>query len=134
MYGTVTISEFHDIQQQLEDAPLNLTVPLTVLWNQLEDLKELAEHIKAPLSDNQWISIAMRKLIQMKAFPEEIKKWNNLANNPKSGVVHLTPSLILTCNFSSMKPSSWFINMCIPPSWFLEVDPNIYAASSTCSS
>ena len=59
---------------------MNLTIPLTVLWNQIEDLKELAEHIKAPISDNQCSNFALRKLIQTKAFPEEIKKWNNLHN------------------------------------------------------
>lgn len=79
-FGAVTIAEFYDIQQQLEDAPLNLSIPLTVLWNKIEDLKELAEHIKAPISDNQCINIALRKLLQTKAFPEEIKKWNNLPN------------------------------------------------------
>lgn len=79
-YGTVTIAEFHDIQQQLEDAPLSLTIPLTVLWNKIEDLKELAEHINAPISENQCINIALRKLIQTKAFTEEVKQWNHLPN------------------------------------------------------
>jgi HPt (histidine-containing phosphotransfer) domain-containing protein len=77
-YGTISLAEFYEKQQQLEDAPLDLQVPLTVLWNKIEDLQELAEHIQSPISDTQCINMAMRKLIQAKVFTEDLKKWNHL--------------------------------------------------------
>jgi hypothetical protein len=53
-------------------------VPLTVLWNKIDDLKDLAEHIHAPISEQQCINIALRKLINTQTFTEEIKKWKTL--------------------------------------------------------
>ena len=53
-------------------------MPLTVLWNKIDDLKDLAEHIHAPISEQQCINIALRKLINTQTFTEEIKKWKTL--------------------------------------------------------
>ena len=75
-YGQVTIAEFHEQRQHLEDAVLDLAVPLTVFFNKIEDLQELSEHIHAPITEMQCIHLALRKLIQTQVFAEEIKKWN----------------------------------------------------------
>ena len=53
-------------------------------WNKIEDLKELvADHINAPISEKQCINIALRKLINLQVFNEEVKKWKNL-ERPRS--------------------------------------------------
>jgi len=66
------LAEFHEKQKSIEDEPF------TVLWNKIEDLKELSEHINAPILDQQCINIALRKLINSQVFNEEIKKWKTL--------------------------------------------------------
>lgn len=77
-YGRISLAEFHERQKAIEDEALDLQVPLTVLWNKIDDLKDLAEHIHAPISEQQCINIALRKLINTQTFTEEIKKWKTL--------------------------------------------------------
>ena len=75
-YGDVTIQELTELKNQVENLTFNPREPIDNVFTEIEDLADIADIAKSPLTEQQKIDFAYLILQQTNKFNSGLKKWN----------------------------------------------------------
>ena len=83
-YGHVTRQELSELKKQVEDFSYQATDPVDVMLAEVDDLSDIAEIAKSPISDAQKVDMAYLLLQRTTKFSSALTKWNEKADADKT--------------------------------------------------
>ena len=76
-YGSVTHQQVQDHTAALHRMPHDVSEPVDKIFNAIEDLADLAEHAKVPMTEAQKVHVAYLCFISHQAFQHDFCVWND---------------------------------------------------------
>ena len=77
-YGFVTQHQLAEFESSIRQYTYNVQDPLSLVFDQIEELQLLAEASRTPYSDGQLVSFGVEILRNTQDFQDGIKSWNRL--------------------------------------------------------
>ena len=77
-YGFVTQHQLAEFESSIRQYTYNVQEPLSLVFDQIEELQLLAEAARTPYSDRQLVSFGVEILCNTQDFQDGIKSWNRL--------------------------------------------------------
>ena len=77
-YGNVQEDDLLRAEATLRARVFDITEPLVVMYNEVDDLQELATSAGLPYSDNQIINLGIKLIKNMKDFEKRLTSWYDL--------------------------------------------------------
>ena len=75
-YGHVTPTELYDLKQKVETMTFLPKEPIDTLIKEIDDLVDVADLAKLPITDRQRVDIEYIVLQRCKPFKNALRKWN----------------------------------------------------------
>ena len=74
-YGKITPEELETVKDTLKGKVFNIEDPLVIMYNEIEDLKELAQAATAPMTDRQVVNLGLQLIKNTNDFERAIEEW-----------------------------------------------------------
>ena len=80
-YGTVPEEDLLSADSALRSRVFDITKPLVIIYNEMDNLQQLATAAGLPYSNAQFINLSMRLIKNMNDFDKGLTKWFDLPRN-----------------------------------------------------
>ena len=83
-YGAIEAEELHEREQNLRTKIFDICDPLIILYNDVEELQELATASDSPFSDTQMVNIGVQLIKNFNDYEKGLSEWYDLPNDSKT--------------------------------------------------